>query len=239
MPLQLVEAQRLYQHVAEQIGGLIQAGEFRVGARLPPERELAKQLGVSRPVVREAMIALEIAGLVEVRGGAGTFVKRGRADAGSLLAAVPDPGPGPFDLIAARRLLEGEIAFTAASKVTPSNLNSLTEAIEQMQADIEAKRDTRPADRLFHLRVAELTGNAVLSGLVDGLWAHMLAPMFDVLGRHAGLRGEHRMTVADHEHIVQALARRDAAGAREAMRAHLAHVEEILMRDDLEEAETQ
>ena len=239
MPIQLVEAQRLYQHVAEQIGSLIHAGEFRDGDRLPPERELAKQLGVSRPVVREAMIALEIAGLVDVRGGAGAFVKRARADAGSLLAATADPGPGPFDLIAARQMLEGEIAFTAASKVTQANLRSLTEAIDQMRSDIEAGRDTRQSDRLFHLRVAELTGNGVLSGLVDGLWAHMLAPMFDVLGRHAGLRGKDRMTIADHERIVEALGRRDAEAARAAMRAHLAHVEEILMREDMEDAEAQ
>jgi DNA-binding FadR family transcriptional regulator len=239
VPIQLVEAQRLYQHVAEQIGSLIHAGEFRDGDRLPPERELAKQLGVSRPVVREAMIALEIAGLVDVRGGAGAFVKRARADASSLLAATADPGPGPFDLIAARQMLEGEIAFTAASKVTQANLHSLTEAIDQMRSDIEAGRDTRQSDRLFHLRVAELTGNGVLSGLVDGLWAHMLAPMFDVLGRHAGLRGKDRMTIADHERIVEALGRRDAEAARAAMRAHLAHVEEILMREDMEDAEAQ
>jgi DNA-binding FadR family transcriptional regulator len=235
----LVEAQRLYQHVAEQIGSLIHAGEFRDGDRLPPERELAKQLGVSRPVVREAMIALEIAGLVDVRGGAGAFVKRARADASSLLAATADPGPGPFDLIAARQMLEGEIAFTAASKVTQANLHSLTEAIDQMRSDIEAGRDTRQSDRLFHLRVAELTGNGVLSGLVDGLWAHMLAPMFDVLGRHAGLRGEDRMTIADHERIVEALGRCDAEAARAAMRAHLAHVEEILMREDMADVEAQ
>ena len=237
MPIQLVEAQRLYQHVAEQIGNLIHAGEFRDGDRLPPERELAKQLGVSRPVVREAMIALEIAGLVDVRGGAGAFVKRARADAGSLLAATADPGVGPFDLIAARQMLEGEIAFTAAGNVTTANLHALTEAIDQMRSDIEAGRDTRQSDRLFHLRVAELTGNGVLSGLVDGLWAQMLTPMFDVLGRHAGLRGEDRMTIADHERIVEALGRRDAEAARAAMRAHLAHVEEILMREDLEDAE--
>jgi DNA-binding FadR family transcriptional regulator len=238
VPIQLVEAQRLYQHVAEQIGSLIHAGEFRDGDRLPPERELAKQLGVSRPVVREAMIALEIAGLVDVRGGAGAFVKRARADAGSLLAATADPGAGPFDLIAARQMIEGEIAFTAASKVTTANLHALTEAIDQMRSDIEAGRDTRQSDRLFHLRVAELTGNGVLSGLVDGLWAQMLAPMFDVLGRHAGLRGEDRMTIADHERIVEALGQHDAAGARAAMRSHLQHVEEILMREDLEDAET-
>src|SRR5690606_33485005 len=79
MPIQLVEAQRLYQQVADQISGLIRTGELGSGARLPPERELARQLGVSRPVVREAMIALEIAGLVEVRVGAGAFVRRPRA----------------------------------------------------------------------------------------------------------------------------------------------------------------
>jgi DNA-binding FadR family transcriptional regulator len=105
-----------------------------------------------------------------------------------------------------------------------------------MRADIEARRDTRQSDRLFHLRVAELTGNAVLSGLVDGLWAHMLAPMFDVLGRHAGLRGEDRMTIADHERIVEALGRGDpAARARRCGRIWRMS-REILMREDLEEA---
>lgn len=233
MPFQVIEAQRLYHQVAEQIGNLIQSGEFREGDRLPPERELAKQLGVSRPVVREAMIALEIAGLVDVRGGAGTFVRRTRADVGRALAAATDPGPSPFDLIAARRMIEGEIACSAAQTVTDAGLRSLTEAIDAMRRDIDLGKDTRQADRLFHVRVAELTGNAVLVNLVDGLWTHMLAPMFDVLGRHAGLRGEDRMTVADHEKIVQALARRDPASAREAMRGHLAHVEQVLMREEL------
>ena len=67
----------------------------------------------------------------------------------------------------------------------------------------------------------------------------MLVPMFDVLGCHAGLRGEDRMTIADHERIVEALGRRDAEAARAAMREHLAHVEAILMREDMEDAETQ
>jgi len=141
------------------------------------------------------------------------------------------PARNPFDVIGARQMLEGEIAFAAAGNVTPAGLRGLTEAIEQMRADIGDGRDTRPSDRLFHVRVAEVTGNSVLSGLVDGLWAHMLAPMFDVLGRHADLREKDRMTVADHERIVEALARGDPVAAREAMRAHLAHVEDILMRE--------
>jgi DNA-binding FadR family transcriptional regulator len=75
VPFQAVAAQRLYEQVAEQISALIAAGEFRPGDRLPPERDLARQLRVSRPVIREAMIALELAGSVEVRTGAGTYVR--------------------------------------------------------------------------------------------------------------------------------------------------------------------
>lgn len=231
MPLQLVETQRLYQQVADQIGSLIRAGEFGSGARLPPERELARQLGVSRPVVREAMIALEISGLVEVRGGAGAFVRPARPlsdDAGSS-----DPGPSPFDLINARRMLEGEIAFAAAAVVAEEDIAALQASIAQMRADIAAGKDSREADRAFHVGIAGITGNAVLVGLVDGMWAHMLAPMFDSLGRHTGLRGQDRMTISDHQAVVDALARRDAEGAKAAMRGHLAHVERILLRDEL------
>src|SRR4051812_35593985 len=189
MPLQVVESQRLYQQVAEQLGGLIDRGEFREGARLPPERELAKKLGVSRPVVREAMIALEIAGLVEVRGGAGAFVKNARLGADRALASLPDQGPSPFDLIAARKLLEGEVAFIAATEVQPEDLRALEQSIELMRGDIAAGRDSRPADRIFHVRLAEATRNAVLAHLVDGMWTHMLAPIFDALNRHTNLSG--------------------------------------------------
>jgi DNA-binding FadR family transcriptional regulator len=230
MPFQIVESQRLYQQVAEQLGGLIDRGEFREGDRLPPERELSKKLGVSRPVVREAMIALEIAGLVEVRGGAGAFVKNARP---GTLAALPDQGPSPFDLIAARKLLEGEIAFMAAAAIEPDDLKRLEQSIEDMRTDIDAGRDSRPADRVFHVRLAGATRNAVLAHLVDGMWTHMLTPIFDTLGKHANLSGNDRMTVDDHAEIVGALKRRDGEAARRAMREHLSHVEKILLQGDL------
>ncbi len=233
MPFQVVESQRLYQQVAEQLGGLIDRGEFREGDRLPPERELSKKLGVSRPVVREAMIALEIAGLVEVRGGAGAFVKSTRLGADRALASLPDQGPSPFDLIAARKLLEGEIALLAATAIQPDDLKRLEQSIADMRADIAAGRDSRPADRVFHVRLAEATRNAVLAHLVDGLWTHMLTPIFDALNRHTNLAGNDPMTVDDHVVIVAALARHDAEAARRAMREHLEHVERILLQSDL------
>jgi DNA-binding FadR family transcriptional regulator len=233
MPFQVVESQRLYQQVATQLGGLIDRGEFREGDRLPPERELSKKLGVSRPVVREAMIALEIAGLVEVRGGAGAFVKATRLGADRALAALPDQGPSPFDLVAARKLLEGEIAYQAAAAIQPDDLKRLEQSIADMRADIAAGRDSRPADRVFHVRLAEATRNAVLAHMVDGLWTHMLTPIFDALNRHTNLSGNDPMTVDDHAVIVAALARRDAEAARRAMREHLEHVERILLQSDL------
>src|SRR3954463_14569042 len=102
-----------------------------------------------------------------------------------------------------------------------------------MRADIDARRDSRPADRVFHVRLAGATRNAVLAHLVDGMWTHMLTPMFDTLGRHANLSGKDRMEGGDHAEIVGALARHDAEAARRAMREHLEHVEKILLKGDL------
>src|SRR3954452_273971 len=113
MPIQTVASQRLYQQVAGQLGELIRQGEFRQGDRLPPERDLAKVLGVSRPTVREAMIALEIAGLVEVRVGAGTFITD-RAAAANGAPRFDSTGASPLQAIAARRMIEPPIAALAA-----------------------------------------------------------------------------------------------------------------------------
>ena len=99
MPLTMVEPQRLYRRIADQIAALIERGEFPAGSRLPAERELARELGVSRTSVREAIISLEIAGKVEVRVGNGIFVKAPAAGP----PREDDDGPGPFELLAARR----------------------------------------------------------------------------------------------------------------------------------------
>src|SRR5512142_3187153 len=106
MPIQTVDTDRLYRKIARQLSELIASGEFAPGQRLPAERELAQQLGVSRPSVREALIALEIEGKVEVRVGAGVFVAPPRPV--GLPPLSTDEGEGPFELIRARRVVEGE-----------------------------------------------------------------------------------------------------------------------------------
>ena len=112
MPFQSIEPRRLYRQIADQIRALIRSGEFPAGARLPPERDLAKQLGVSRPSVREALIALEVEGLVEVRIGSGIYVLA-PAGAGDVPAAHGATA-GPFELLRARYVIESECAALAA-----------------------------------------------------------------------------------------------------------------------------
>ena len=112
---QPIATQRLYQQVASRIEDLIAGGKIGAGKRLPAEKELARQLGVSRPTIREAMIALEIAGLVEVRTGSGIYVSKQTPSP----TVIIDSGPGPFELLNARLLIEGEIAANVAVQATP------------------------------------------------------------------------------------------------------------------------
>src|SRR5690349_1149034 len=122
LPLQLVEQKRLYRQIADQLAQLIARGEFPAGARLPAERELAASFGVSRASVREAIISLEMTGLVEVRVGTGIFVA---PQPESAARPGADAGPGPFELLAARKLVEGEIAAQAARHAAPAQAEAL------------------------------------------------------------------------------------------------------------------
>ncbi len=169
---------------------------------------MARKLGVSRPTVREAMIALEIGGLIEVRTGSGIYVQKTMPDAQQpfLLA---DSGPSSFDLISARKLLEPEITFAAVATLTPADLDEIAEAVEQMRKAVMEGRDIISADRLFHARIAGATRNAVLVSIVDQLWEQASAPIYSGLRRRTDLPEHHRAALLAHSHILEALQRRD------------------------------
>lgn len=217
MPIQAIEPRRLYRQIADQLRALIDGGEFPPGSRLPAERELAQQLGVSRPSVREALIALEVEGVVEVRMGSGVYV-RSRA-ARAVAPAVE--GEGPLETIRARQVVEGELAAMAALASSPALVAALTEAVDQMEQDIDAGLMPLRGDRLFHLRMAEAAENAPLLRVVTQLFDERNNPLFERLGRHFENAANWRAAVAEHRRVVQAVAAGDAAGARAAMREHL------------------
>src|SRR5437762_5389435 len=121
MPIQAVDDRRLYRQIADQLTMLITSGEFRRGERLPSERDLAVQLGVSRPSVREALIALEVEGLVEVRMGSGIYVRQ--SEPGAARQRVT--GEGPLETIRARQVIESELAATAARTMKKAQIAGL------------------------------------------------------------------------------------------------------------------
>ena len=219
MPLQAVEPRRLYRQIADQIGQLIASGEFPPGARLPAERELASSLGVSRASVREAIISLEMGGLVEVRVGTGIFVT---APAMQTQAAR-DAGPGPFDLLEARKLVEGEIAATAATRASRSDLEGLRQSLERMEEHVDDFAVREATDREFHLAIAKATGNGSLEVVVEGLWDQR-AELWGRLQRHFHTQELAKKTIRDHAAILAALVARDPEAARAAMHRHLARV---------------
>ena len=218
MPIKAVEPQRLYRRIAEQIARLIRRGEYKPGARLPPERDLARLLNVSRPSVREALIALEVEGYVEVRVGSGVYVTQRRPSARS----DPLPGDsGPFELIAARRLLESECAALAARHAAPVQIRRMKAALVAMERDRSRSVMPLDNDRRFHLEIAEACGNSALALAVRTLWDQRPGPLFLQLEHHFDTPDLWAAAIAEHTAVMTSIEQHDAAAARAAMRRHM------------------
>jgi DNA-binding FadR family transcriptional regulator len=218
MPFQSIEPRRLYRQIADQIRGLIRSGEFPAGSRLPPERDLARQLGVSRPSVREALIALEVEGMVEVRIGSGIYVLAGGND---QPRTDPEAAAGPFELLRARYVIESECAALAAKSAKKAQLQAIGDALAEMERETVDARQPLPADRMFHLRIAEATGNGALVAVVKMLWEERTGPLYKQLEHHYDSPALWHAAMAEHRAVLRAIAARDADGARVAMQRHL------------------
>lgn len=217
--LRTIRSKRVYEQIAEQIEELIRRRHFKPGHRLPPERELAKQLGVSRPSVREAMIALETAGFIEVRTGDGTYVCE--LPHGGLRfpwAIAGDPGPGALEQFEARVLVETEMAVRAVRTAAAEDIDELEAILERMQ--VNYRRDGTRDDHdgyQFHIALARAGGNGILASLVKTLWDMRGAAIWTKI-RARVVRPEHvELVLGDRRALVDALRRRDAAGVRQAM----------------------
>jgi len=216
--------ERLYQELARSLLQELATGAFAVGARLPAERELAARFNVSRPTVREAMIALEVQGLVEVRLGSGAYVVR-----------LPSKGDNPgfnisaFELTEARLLFEGEAAALAATQIAEDELVELEALVKAIEQENEEPIDTVDADRSFHLAIARATRNQAIFEAVEQLWRlRSTSPEASLL--HAKARSANvKPIVDDHRAILDALRRGDSSGARDAMRKHLSAVLDSLL----------
>jgi DNA-binding FadR family transcriptional regulator len=214
---------RMYRLVADRIQELIQADGLESGNRLPSERELAARLGVSRASLREALVALEIGGVIEVRSGSGIYVLDRHAPA----AAVAETGPGPFEVLSARRMIEAEVAAKAARNASETALDAILAALLEMERTYGDPASHDRADRNFHMALARAAGNAALASVVEYLWDQR-GDLAHRLKHHYRPESLGAATLADHRAIFTAVAARDESGARQAMRAHLARVHRAL-----------
>ena len=227
------DPQKLYQQVARSIAASIAEGRYVPGDRLPSERGLADSFGVSRPTIRDAMIALEFQGLVEARQGSGVYVMaRGKAEDDASEAEVT-----ALELTEARRLFEGEACALAAAAVSDEQVA----ALERMARELAALAGAEDGERLehdFHLAVAHATRNAAIVAAVEEIWT--LRRQFSDCGHQ--LR---RVRLADpqgfaeaHHRIVATLRDRDPKEARRVIHEHLNSTVEALLsmaeRDALE-----
>jgi DNA-binding FadR family transcriptional regulator len=236
----VAESQRLYERIAQELAAAIRRGEYQVGGRLPSERDLAQAFAVSRPTIREAVIALELDGLVEVRTGTGVFVKSAEPPEG--VSGIHDIGP--FELLEARRAIEGEVCAMAALRISDAQLKALGELVIEMrnENDNDVVRSEN-ADRRFHELIALATENSALIAAVGSLWdARDRSPQNRAMSAKVRATGI-KPRIDEHLVILKALKRRDADAARDAMRDHLTAVMEATFEatetEELEKARAQ
>ena len=218
MPIKVIEPRRLYLEIAGQIRSLIENGEFRVKSRLPAERELAKQFGVSRPSVREALIALEVEGYVDVRPGSGVFVTTPKRPA-------PDYSrtEGPLEIMRARKVIEGEIAAEAAAHMRSKDITVLRRILLQLERAAAAPDPNSCiyADRSFHLYIARKIRNSMLLRIVTDLFDQRSTLLGKQFGAHFDNPKTWTAVIAEHRKIIEALAVGDPEQARKTMHSHL------------------
>ena len=214
--------QRLYQSVALQIRDMIESGEFPVGSRLPGERDLADQLGVSRVTIREAEIALEAQGWIKIRTGSGAYVQQSQ-----VLSALPQVTA--FDLTAARAIIEAEAAALAAANITDDDVQELEELILAMSGEDISAENAALADQQFHLAIARIGGNPVVEHFVSLIWRirNELPQVRQVYGRVCHNDSEAR--TSEHADILAALRQRDPQASRNAMRQHFHRLFEAML----------
>jgi len=215
---------RLYQDLARSLLDELSAGRYPVGARLPAERELAIRYNVSRPTVREAMIALEVQGVVEVRVGSGAYVRRlpGNED-------IPGFNITAFELTEARLIFEGEAAALAASQISDEELVEIASLVEAIAKENLLAGGAERADRAFHLAIAKATRNTAIYEAIEHLWDLRSTSPEAALLHEKARTANIKPVVDEHSAVLAALRNRDPAAARAAMRSHLSQVIDSLL----------
>ena len=220
--LRAPDRRRLYEQLAARLLDYAEVTGMRVGDRLPSERDLASALQVSRASVRQATIALEVRGTLEVRHGDGIYLRSLPNDSGHLMELMTKRHRLPA-ILEAREALETQLAALAAARRTEAEVAAMDHALDEMAADIEAGGVGEEGDRLFH----EAVTSAARSPLLADFMAALAGPISETRQGSLGEPGRPRRSLGAHRRILEAIRRGDAPGARQAMRRHVKMVADI------------
>ena len=219
-----------YQEIGDDLRAQIVQGRYPVGSRLPPERHIAETYGVSRTIVREALLMLELQGTVDIRQGSGVYVMRIPHENDSEEEQLLSSDVGPFEILQARQLLESNIAAFAAKMATRADIDNLKRIIEQEQRAIALNDTAQDNARLFHLVLAGATQNQMLLATVERIWLQMdSSPLWQQFNVHIASRAWRLKWLGDRQTLLAALRRRDVMGAWQAMWQHLENVKNSLL----------
>jgi GntR family transcriptional repressor for pyruvate dehydrogenase complex len=229
--LRAIDRRKLYSEIVEQILDSIHSGAFPRGARLPSERSLASTLGVGRSSLREALRALEYAGVLDVRTGSGTYVSEdGVSLAAALRARAAAVGEqSPLDVVVARRALEPTCAALAASNHNQADLELLKATMNAASERSQQGLDTDEVDIAFHRAVAAASRNPVLLHLVEHTVGIARQQLWAELERRSRSRGGIAQFLEQHRPILVAIENSDPEAATQAMLDHIDSVEARLL----------
>jgi GntR family transcriptional regulator, sialic acid-inducible nan operon repressor len=233
-----IQKRKLAHHVRDRLMEMIERGELRPGDLLPSEREMMDSLGVGRPAIREAMQALERAGLIQIRHGERARVAE--PSVGRMIDQISDSmkhllvhsAASLENLKDARLTFELEMARRAAERHSPADIAALTRTVDEQEAALGTGAAFRLVDGRFHREIASLSGNPIWPALSDALFLWLNDFHVDLVS----VPGKENLTLAEHREIIGAIATGDPECAARAMRDHLTRANVLYRKPDDERA---
>ena len=223
-PLGRLARPRLYEQLVEQILGYIESAKLQPGSLLPAERELAERLGVSRATLAQALVALEVLGVIDVQHGTGA-VLRHRASVASVIKGLREHQSRLPDIVEARSTLEVKLAALAADRRTDDDLDAIDRALDAMQSEIDDGDRGANGDEQFHRAVTEAAHSPVMAQLMAFIGEMVLETRLESLAQP----GRPQQSLASHRVIAEAIRAQDPAAAAEAMQQHIDLVSDVAL----------
>lgn len=222
---------RLYEHLVSQILDYVERNKLDRGSLLPPERDLVDQLGVSRATVAQALVALEVLGVIRVQHGTGAVLQY-RPNAVTVLRRLREHRSRLPEIVEARLGLELQIVELAARRRTDADLQRIDEALAYMRSEVDQGGRGERGDELFHRALTEAAHNSVLAQLMEFIGEMVLESRIESLGQE----GRPENSLAAHGRIAEAVRAGDHEGAVAEMRAHIRTVSDVeLLKDEAPE----